>query len=39
MPFLTADFFQRDVLVVARELVGMELVWQGSSGVIVETEA
>ena len=39
MPFLTRDFFQRDVLTVARELVGMELVWKGCSGVIVETEA
>jgi DNA-3-methyladenine glycosylase len=39
MAFLTPRFFQRDVLTVARELVGMELVWHGSSGVIVETEA
>ncbi len=39
MPFLTRDFFQRDVLTVARELVGVELVWKGCSGVIVETEA
>lgn len=39
MPFLTREFFQRDVLTVARELVGVELVWKGCSGVIVETEA
>ncbi|WP_172682920.1 DNA-3-methyladenine glycosylase [Verrucomicrobium spinosum] len=36
---LKQDFFQRDVLTVARELVGMELVWHGCSGIIVETEA
>ncbi|MFZ4767651.1 MAG: DNA-3-methyladenine glycosylase [Roseimicrobium sp.] len=36
---LTTSFFQRDVLVVARELIGVELVWRGSSGLIVETEA
>lgn len=39
MSFLRTDFFQRDVLTVARELVGTELVWHGCSGVIVETEA
>lgn len=39
MAFLGTDFFERDVLVVARDLVGTELVWQGCSGVIVETEA
>ncbi len=38
-PFLTPAFFKRDVLTVARELVGVELVWQGCAGVIVETEA
>jgi DNA-3-methyladenine glycosylase len=37
--FLDRDFFARDVLTVARDLVGTELVWQGCSGVIVETEA
>ncbi len=36
---LTRAFFERDVLTVARELVGVELVWHGSSGIIVETEA
>lgn len=39
MPFLDPDFFSRDVLTVARELVGVELVWHGCSGTIVETEA
>ncbi len=37
--FLNADFFERDVLTVARDLVGVELVWQECSGIIVETEA
>ena len=36
---VSSTFFQRDVLVVARELVGVELVWRGCSGLIVETEA
>ena len=36
---LTPAFFQRDVLTVARDLVGMELLWHGCSGIIVETEA
>lgn len=39
MAFLTADFFERDFLTVARDLVGVELVWKGASGIIVETEA
>ncbi len=39
MPYLDTDFFSRDVLTVARELIGVELVWRGCSGVIVETEA
>lgn len=39
MPFLDSDFFRRDVLTVARDLVGVELVWKECSGVIVETEA
>ncbi len=37
--FLKADFFKRDVLEVARDLIGVELVWKGCSGIIVETEA
>ena len=37
--FLGTDFFSRDVLDVARDLIGVELVWGGCSGVIVETEA
>lgn len=37
--FLTPAFFERDVLEVARDLIGVELVWQGCAGVIVETEA
>jgi DNA-3-methyladenine glycosylase len=36
---LATPFFQRDVLVVARDLIGVELVWKGCSGIIVETEA
>lgn len=39
MGFLPASFFERDVLTVARDLVGVELVWEGCSGLIVETEA
>ncbi|MDZ4290049.1 MAG: DNA-3-methyladenine glycosylase [Prosthecobacter sp.] len=39
MPFLPPDFFTRDFLTVARDLIGVELVWKGCSGVIVETEA
>lgn len=37
--FLEQDFFARDVLSVARDLIGVELEWQGCSGTIVETEA
>ena len=37
--FLRTDFFSRDVLDVARDLIGVELVWHGCSGIIVETEA
>ena len=37
--FLGTGFFSRDVLTVARELVGVELVWSGCTGIIVETEA
>jgi DNA-3-methyladenine glycosylase len=39
MNFLRQDFFERDVLTVARDLIGVEMVWQGCSGIIVETEA
>lgn len=39
MAFLTSSFFERDFLTVARDLIGVELVWQGCSGIIVETEA
>ena len=37
--FLGTEFFSRDVLEVARDLFGVELVWHGCSGIIVETEA
>ncbi len=36
---ITADFFRRDPVSCARELVGCELFWKGCCGVIVETEA
>lgn len=36
---LTSEFFRRDPLICARELIGCEMVWQGCGGVIVETEA
>lgn len=36
---LTRDFFARDPVTCARELIGCTLVWGGCSGVIVETEA
>jgi DNA-3-methyladenine glycosylase len=36
---LGEDFFQRDVLTVAHDLIGVELYWQGCAGIIVETEA
>lgn len=39
MSWLKRDFFERDVLDVARDLVGVELVWNDCSGVIIETEA
>jgi len=39
MAYLKPDFFERDVLTVARDLIGVELEWQGCSGIIVETEA
>jgi len=36
---LPQSYFQRDVLTVARDLIGVELVWEGCSGIIIETEA
>ena len=36
---ITREFFQRDPLICARELIGCELVWNQTGGVIVETEA
>lgn len=39
MSYLTRDFFERDVLTVAHNLIGVELVWHGCSGIIIETEA
>ena len=36
-PFLQSDFFERDVLTVAHDLIGGELVWHCCSGSIVET--
>jgi DNA-3-methyladenine glycosylase len=39
MPWLAPSFFTRDVLTVARDLIGVELHWQGCAGIIVEVEA
>jgi DNA-3-methyladenine glycosylase len=39
MPTLTAEFYERPVLEVARELIGCVVEHGASSGVIVETEA
>ena len=39
MAYLGTAFFERDVLTVARDLIGIELVWHGCTGIIVETEA
>lgn len=36
---LGAEFFQRDPVTCARELLGTELRWHGCSGIVVETEA
>lgn len=36
---LDTSFFERDVVTVARDLIGVELIWEGCSGIIVETEA
>jgi DNA-3-methyladenine glycosylase len=39
MAYLEKAFFERDVLTVAHDLIGVELSWHGCSGIIVETEA
>ena len=39
MTLLNRDFFARDVLAVARDLIGAKLLVSGVGGVIVETEA
>ena len=39
MTVLTADFYDRPVLEVARELIGCTVEHGGTAGVIVETEA
>lgn len=36
---ITREFFQRDPRICSRELIGCELLWNGTGGVIVETEA
>src|SRR6266487_4654303 len=36
---LPREFFQRDPLTCARELIGTELVWGDCSGIVVEAEA
>src|SRR6476660_2627434 len=36
---LGRDFFQRDPVSCARDLIGCELIWSSCGGVIVETEA
>jgi DNA-3-methyladenine glycosylase len=37
--FLKRNFFERDPLACARGLIGRELLWDGSGGIVVETEA
>ena len=39
MPYLGTAFFERDVLTIARDLIGVEFDWHGCAGIIVETEA
>lgn len=39
MTALGRDFFDRDVVVVARDLIGTTLLFEGAGGEIVETEA
>jgi DNA-3-methyladenine glycosylase len=36
---IPASFFERDPLICARELIGVELIWGDCSGVLVESEA
>ncbi|MCB1232129.1 MAG: DNA-3-methyladenine glycosylase [Verrucomicrobiae bacterium] len=36
---LSRDFFERDPVVCARELIGKTLKWDGCAGIVVETEA
>jgi DNA-3-methyladenine glycosylase len=36
---IRSDFFQRDPLICARELIGCELIWGRCGGIVVETEA
>ncbi len=36
---LPPDFFRRDPVTCARELIGMEFVWNGCGGIVVEAEA
>jgi DNA-3-methyladenine glycosylase len=36
---LGRDFFQRDPLSCARDLIGCELIWSSCAGIVVETEA
>jgi len=38
-PVIPRQFFKSDPIRCARELIGCELVWQGCSGIVVETEA
>lgn len=38
-PILSSDFFERDPLTCAQELIGTELIWGKCSGIVVETEA
>lgn len=37
--FIGPEFFQRDPLTCARELIGCELIWRDAGGIVVETEA
>ena len=36
---IRADFFRRDPIICARDLVGAELIWGRCAGIVVETEA